>query len=124
MTSLYDARGSFRVLRSKFTIKLPTQTAWAPFGPESAGKGAVPNWGSFFSQGSTERILIAPFLPNAYVCNVLAKKGFDKFPLLWAEKQYMNQIREVEFSPIFADFRVLSPPSKNSNWHNFVNIGI
>ena len=35
-------------------------------------------------------------------------------------KNNKNQDREVQFLPIFG---LLSPPSKKSNYHNFVNIG-
>ena len=85
----------------KFKIKIYDQTANTNcMGPDLAGKWAVLNRG-IFSQGSTERILIAIILPTRYVCIVLGKRRFQQFFSFVGQEKNKNQKQEVHFLPIF-----------------------
>ena len=110
MACLYDARGSFHVLRSKITIKLLCQTVWAPFWPESAGKWAVPNWGRFFRKALLNGFWSRLFYPTRTFAMFWIKKVSTNFLFCGPRKNIWTKSEKSSFrrfSPIFVFWALL-----------------
>ena len=66
-----------------------------------------------------ERMFIVGKAPHVSASDPFGWLGFNKTLLRTLRIISKTKIR----SPIFAEFRILGPPSKNPNPHNFVNNG-
>ena len=77
------------------------------------------------SGGIFHHLVVVRFVPELasqtrLLPNCLADVGLSRTDEGAGAKKIKNQNPEVQFSPILL---ILSPPSKNSNCHNFINIG-
>ena len=54
----------------------------------------------------------------------ISNTNFNKQDLYLWEIGRVGWEKTEARNPIFTDFHIWSPPLKNSNWHDFVNIGI
>ena len=110
MTFLYDARYSWVLLRPKNEPKLSTQSAdkWM-----CMGKWPVP------CEGKAQDVQIFQGLP------LLPMRSLKKLARTDEEvgrEKIKTRIERSIFCQFLANFRILSPRSRNSNYHDFVHI--